>query len=37
LTTAAGEVAIGMIPIAEAHAVRDTILFSVETDTRPEI
>jgi putative membrane protein len=37
LTTAAGAVAIGMIPIAEAHAVRDTILHAVETDTRPWI
>ena len=35
LTTAAGTVAIGMIPIAEAHAVRDTVLHAVETDTRP--
>lgn len=35
LTTAAGAIAIGMIPIAEAHAVRDTILHAVETDTRP--
>jgi putative membrane protein len=37
LTTAAGAVAIGMIPISEAHAVRDTILHAVETDTRPWI
>lgn len=37
LTTAAGAIAIGMIPIAEAHAVRDTILHAVETDTRPWI
>ena len=37
LTTAAGAVAIGMIPIAEAHAVRDTILHAVETDTKPWI
>jgi len=26
-----------MIPIAEANAVRDTILHAVETDTRPWI
>ena len=31
LTTAAGAVAIGMIPIAEAHAVRDTMLRAVES------
>ena len=37
LTTAAGAIAIGMIPIAEAHAVRDTVLHAVETDTRPWI
>ncbi|MFT4865515.1 MAG: putative membrane protein [Ilumatobacter sp.] len=37
LATAAGAVAIGMIPIAEANAVRDTILHAVETDTRPWI
>ena len=37
LTTAAGAIAIGMIPISEAHAVRDTILYAVETDTRPWI
>lgn len=37
LTTAAGAVTIGMIPIAEANAVRDTILHAVETDTRPWI
>jgi putative membrane protein len=37
LTTAAGAVTIGMIPIAEAHAARDTILHTVETDTRPWI
>jgi putative membrane protein len=37
LTTAAGALAIGMIPIAEARAVRDTILHAVETDTRPWI
>ena len=34
LTTAAGSIAIGMIPIAEAHALRDSILHAVETDTR---
>lgn len=37
LITAAGEIVIGMIPIAEAHAVRDTILFAAETDMRPWI
>jgi putative membrane protein len=37
LSTAAGVVAIGMIPIAEANAVRDTILHAVETDARPWI
>ena len=37
LTTAAGAVTIGMIPIVEANAVRDTILHAVETDTRPWI
>jgi putative membrane protein len=37
LTTAAGAVTIGMIPVAEANAVRDTILHAVETDTRPWI
>jgi putative membrane protein len=37
LATAAGAVAIGMIPIAEAHAVRDAVLHAVETDTRPWI
>lgn len=33
LTTASGAIAIGMIPIADAHAVRDIILHAVETDT----
>ena len=37
LTTAAGAITIGMIPAAEADAVRDTILHAVETDTRPWI
>jgi membrane protein YdbS with pleckstrin-like domain len=37
LTTAAGAIAIGMIPIADAQALRDTILHAVETDTRPWI
>ena len=35
LATAAGTVSIGMIPIAEAHAVRDTILMASATDRRP--
>ncbi len=35
LATAAGTITIGMIPIDEAHAVRDTILAETETDPRP--
>ncbi len=34
VATAAGTVTIGMIPIHEAHAVRDVILHGVETDPR---
>ena len=34
VATAAGTVTIGMIPIDEAHAVRDVILYGVETDRR---
>ena len=37
LSTASGAISIGMIPIEEAHAARDTILHAVETDTRPWI
>ncbi|MFK7917008.1 MAG: PH domain-containing protein [Ilumatobacter sp.] len=37
MATAAGAIEIGMIPIDEAHAVRDTILHAVETDARPWI
>ena len=37
LTTASGAISIGMVPIDEADAVRDTILHAVETDTRPWI
>ncbi|MDG2233827.1 MAG: PH domain-containing protein [Ilumatobacter sp.] len=37
LMTASGAISIGMIPIEEAHAARDTILHAVETDTRPWI
>jgi putative membrane protein len=35
LKTAAGSISIGMIPIEEAHAVRDTVLHVAETDHRP--
>ena len=35
LATAAGTISVGMIPIAEAHAVRDTILATAESDPRP--
>ncbi len=35
LVTAAGAVSIGMIPIAEAEAVRDTVLMAAATDGRP--
>lgn len=35
LRTAAGTVSVGMIPIAEAHAVRDQILATTETDPHP--
>lgn len=35
LVTGAGTISIGMIPIAEAHAVRDHILATAETDPRP--
>ncbi|WP_394937540.1 PH domain-containing protein [uncultured Ilumatobacter sp.] len=35
LATASGAISIGMIPIEEAQAARDTILHAVETDTRP--
>ncbi len=35
ITTAAGRVAIGAIPVAEARAVRDLILHQLETDSRP--
>jgi len=35
LATAAGTISVGMIPIGEAHAVRDTILAAAETDPRP--
>lgn len=34
LATASGAISIGMIPIEEAQAARDTILHAVETDTR---
>ena len=34
IATAAGTVTIGMIPIDEAYAVRDTVLYGVETDRR---
>ena len=34
VVTAAGKITVGMIPIAEAHAVRDVILHGVETDRR---
>jgi len=37
LMTASGAISIGMIPIEEAHAARDTILHAVEIDTRPWI
>jgi len=37
LSTASGVISVGMIPIEEAHAARDTILHAVETDTRPWI
>ncbi len=37
LATASGAISIGMIPIEEAQAARDTILHAVETDTRPWI
>ncbi len=33
-TLSGGQIAIGMIPIAEAQAVRDRILYVAETDTR---
>ena len=35
VVTAAGTISIGMIPIDEAHAVRDVIVHGVETDRRP--
>ncbi|MEO1064846.1 MAG: PH domain-containing protein [Actinomycetota bacterium] len=35
LATAAGSVAVGMIPLAEAEAARDVILHAAETDQRP--
>jgi len=35
LVTAAGAVTVGMLPITEACAVRDTVLFAAETDPRP--
>ncbi len=35
LRTAAGSISIGMIPIDEARAVRDTALYVAETDRRP--
>jgi len=35
LVTAAGTVSVGMLPIAEACAVRDTVLVATETDSRP--
>ncbi len=35
LATAAGTITVGMIPIDEARAVRDTILAEAETDPRP--
>jgi len=35
LVTAAGTISVGMIPISEAHAVRDTILAAAESDPRP--
>jgi len=34
MVTAAGIVTVGMVPIAEADAVRDLILHGVETDRR---
>ena len=35
LATAAGTISVGMIPISEAHAVRDTVLAAAESDPRP--
>lgn len=35
LSTAAGTLSVGMIPVAEAQAARDTILAAAETDNRP--
>lgn len=35
LVTAAGSVTVGMVPIAEAKAVRDVILATAESDPRP--
>ena len=35
LTTAAGVVSVGMLPIGEACAVRDVVLHATETDFRP--
>lgn len=35
LVTGAGTISVGMIPIAEAHAVRDRILAIAETDPNP--
>jgi len=34
LTTAAGSVSVGMLPVDEARAVRDVVLHAAETDTR---
>ena len=35
VSTAAGAIRVGMIPIEEARAVRDVVVFEVETDARP--
>ncbi|HSP27864.1 MAG TPA: PH domain-containing protein [Ilumatobacteraceae bacterium] len=35
VATAAGAIRVGMIPVDEAQAVRDVILYGVETDRRP--
>ncbi len=35
MATGAGRVRVAVLPVAEAHAVRDTILHAAETDRRP--
>ena len=36
-TSAAGAISVGMVPVADATAVRDLALYAAETDPRPWI